>query len=136
MKKRAPTTPPDGVYQDFRAILHVSAGPTQAAAVFAAAKADGVKVVGLADHQAPKTDSPSGLRDGVLFISDDAASTDFQGIAIYSAQADAAVHQAFYDHIHKAMKQPLERRRLLADFKSYPDEFYAAGTGVLPQLLD
>jgi acetyl esterase/lipase len=136
MKKRAPTTPPAGVYQDFRAILHVSAGPTQAAEVLAAAKADGVKVVGLADHQGPKADSPSGLRDGVLFISADAASIDFHGIAIYSAQSDAAVHQAFYDYIHKSMKQPLERRRLLADFKSYPDEVYAAGTGVLPQLLD
>jgi acetyl esterase/lipase len=135
MKKRAPTTPPAGIYQDYRAILRIPAGPTEAAEILSAAKADGVKVVSLADRQGPKTDPPPSLRDGVLFISDDAASADSHGIAIYSAQADASIHQAFYDYIRKAMKQPLERRRLVADFKAYPDEFYAAGTGVLPQLL-
>jgi acetyl esterase/lipase len=129
MKQRA-TLPAIGVYQDYRAILQ---GNAARAEVLAAAKAGGVNVVMFTDPGA-KPGANSELRDGVLFIAgpeDDR----FRGMEIYNRQTDAALHKELCDYIRKAMKQPLERHRLIADFKAYPDEFYAAGTDVLPQLL-
>jgi acetyl esterase/lipase len=73
MKQRAHANPPLGVYQDFRAILHIHAEDADhtkgtRAEVLAAAKAADVRVVMFTDHRGPKADTWSGLRDGVLFI--------------------------------------------------------------------
>jgi acetyl esterase/lipase len=62
-----------GVYEDFRAVLHVHAedsdhtkGTRQQ--VLDAAKKTGVRVVMFSDHGGPKPDTWHGLRDGVLFF--------------------------------------------------------------------
>ena len=67
------TVPDLGVYQDFRAVIHVHAedsdhtkGTRQE--VLAAAKKTGVRVVMFTDHRGPKTDTWHGLRDGILFF--------------------------------------------------------------------
>jgi acetyl esterase/lipase len=65
--------PPRGVFEDYRAILHVHAedsahtGGTRAE-VLAAAKRTGVRVILFADHRGPKPDTWRGVRDGVLFV--------------------------------------------------------------------
>jgi acetyl esterase/lipase len=73
MKTRATAPPPPGVYQDFRAILHIHAEDADhtkgtRAEVLKAAKAAEVRVVMFTDHRGPKPETWSGLRDGVLFI--------------------------------------------------------------------
>lgn len=73
MKIRAHAPPPPGVYQDFRAVLHVHAEDADhtkgtRAEVLKAAREDEVSVVMFTDHRGPKPDTWSGLRDGVLFI--------------------------------------------------------------------
>src|SRR5262249_22591358 len=62
-----------GLYEDFRAVLHVHAedsdhtkGTRQE--VLAAAKKTGVRVVMFTDHSGPKSDTWHGMRDGVLFF--------------------------------------------------------------------
>jgi acetyl esterase/lipase len=73
MKIRAAAPPPPGVYQDFRAILHIHAEDSDhtkgtRAEVLKAAKQADVRVVMFTDHRGPKPETWSGLRDGVLFI--------------------------------------------------------------------
>jgi len=65
--------PLDGIYHDYRAVIHVHAEDAQHTLgtreqVLAAAKADGVDVVLWTDHNGPKPDTWHGLRNGVLFI--------------------------------------------------------------------
>jgi acetyl esterase/lipase len=65
--------PLDGIYHDYRAVIHVHAEDAQhtlgtRAQVLAAAKQDGVDVVLWTDHHGPKPDTWRGLRNGVLFI--------------------------------------------------------------------
>jgi len=72
MKERV-VTPPLGVYQDFRAILHIHAEDadhtkgTRAEVLKAAREAD-VQVVMFTDHRGPKPETWHGIREGVLFI--------------------------------------------------------------------
>jgi acetyl esterase/lipase len=73
MKKRAVAAPSPGVYQDFRAVLHVHAEDADhtkgtRAEVLKGAKEAEVSVVMFTDHRGPKPETWSGLRDGVLFI--------------------------------------------------------------------
>src|SRR5260370_19481319 len=70
-ERKAPPQP--GVYNDYRAVLHVhaeDAAHTKGTRpeVLAGAQAAGVQVVLFTDHRGPKPDTWSGLRDGVLFI--------------------------------------------------------------------
>jgi len=65
--------PPIGIYNDYRAILHVHAEDAEHTLgtrdqVLAAAKETGVKVIMWTDHRGPKPETWSGYRDGVLFI--------------------------------------------------------------------
>lgn len=73
MKTRATAPPPPGVYQDFRAILHIHAEDADhtkgtRAEVLKGAKEAEVRVVMFTDHRGPKPETWSGMRDGVLFI--------------------------------------------------------------------
>lgn len=65
--------PLPGIYQDYRAVMHVHAEDAPhtlgtRAQVLEGAKAAGVRVVMSTDHRGPKADSWSGVHDGVLFI--------------------------------------------------------------------
>jgi acetyl esterase/lipase len=65
--------PWQGVYFDYRAVLHVHAEDSAHTRgtrlqALAGAKAAGVQVVMFTDHRGPKPDTWRGLRDGVLFI--------------------------------------------------------------------
>jgi acetyl esterase/lipase len=66
--------PPDfGVYEDFRAVIHVHAEDAPhtkgtRAQVLEAAKKTGVRIVMFTDHGGPKPETWRGLRDGILFI--------------------------------------------------------------------
>jgi len=67
------TLPVSGVYNDYRAVLHVHAEDADhtkgtRAEVLRAAKATGVSVVMFTDHRGPKPETWSGMREGVLFI--------------------------------------------------------------------
>ncbi len=164
MKKRAPTRPPEGVYQDFRAVLHVHAedsGHTKGtrAEVLKAAKEDDVQVVLFSDHGGPKPETWRGMHDGVLLIAGseddhelhypslklrfqshveerpDMPADGFQGMEIYNRHSDAAAHNEIYEYIKTAMKDPREWRRLVEKEKLYPDEIFAAGTDPLQVLL-
>lgn len=73
MKKRAVAQPPPGIYQDYRAVLHIHAEDADhtkgtRAEVLKAALEDEVRVVMFTDHRGPKPETWSGFRDGVLFI--------------------------------------------------------------------
>ncbi len=62
-----------GVYQDYRAVLHVHAEDADhtlgtRSEVLRAAKAAGVRVVAFSDHNGPKADTWQGVRDGVMFF--------------------------------------------------------------------
>jgi len=65
--------PQPGIYNDYRAVLHVHAEDSDhtkgtRAEVLRAAKAVGVSVFMFTDHRGPKPDNWSGMRDGVLFF--------------------------------------------------------------------
>ena len=67
------TLPSSGIYEDFRAVMHVHAEDSDHTKgtrkeVLQAAKAVGVNVVLWTDHRGPKPDAWRGIRDGVLFI--------------------------------------------------------------------
>jgi acetyl esterase/lipase len=71
--KERKSLPQSGVYNDYRAVLHVHAEDAPHTKgtrpeVQAGAKAAGVQVVMFTDHRGPKPDTWSGVRDGVLFI--------------------------------------------------------------------
>ena len=72
MKSRA-QWPNLGVYNDYRAILHIHAEDADHTKgtrpeVLAAAKETGVSVIMWTDHRGPKPDTWRGMREGVLFI--------------------------------------------------------------------
>jgi acetyl esterase/lipase len=72
MQKRI-AAPLLGVYQDYRAILHIHAEDADhtkgtRAEVLKAARETDVKVIMFTDHRGPKPETWRGLRDGVLFI--------------------------------------------------------------------
>jgi acetyl esterase/lipase len=80
--KERQTLPNLGVYEDFRAVLHVHAEDSDHTKgtrpeVLDAAKKTGVRVVMWTDHRGPKPETWRGLRDGVLFI---AGSEDGNGV--------------------------------------------------------
>ena len=65
--------PLPGIYNDYRAVLHVHAEDADHTKgtreeVLKGAKAAQVKVVMFTDHRGPKSGTWSGLREGVLFI--------------------------------------------------------------------
>ena len=70
-----------GVYEDFRAVVHVHAEDSDHTKgtrreVLAAARKTGVRVVLLTDHRGPKPETWNGLREGILFL---AGSEDSDG---------------------------------------------------------
>ena len=73
LARQRKTLPVTGVYQDYRAVLHVHAEDADhtkgtRVEVLAGAKAAGVQVVLWGEHRGPKPDTWTGMRDGVLFI--------------------------------------------------------------------
>jgi acetyl esterase/lipase len=65
--------PNQGVYEDFRAVMHVHAEDADhtkgtRAELLAAARKAGVRVVLSTDHRGPKPDSWRGMHEGVLYI--------------------------------------------------------------------
>jgi acetyl esterase/lipase len=131
--------------------------------VLKAAKATLVQVVMFTDHRGPKPDTWRGLRDGVLFISGseddhllrfpgneaggelrflshteevpDKSSDGYQGIEIYNRHTDFERDKTFLAYFKDVLSKPVEFKKLAAKVKQYPDEFFAAGTTVLPGLL-
>ena len=129
--------------------------------VLKAAKAALVAVVMFTDHKGPKPDTWSGLREGVLFIPGseddhqlrfpsssgnlrflshteevmDKDSDGYQGMEIYNRHTDFARDKAFLEYFKDAVAKPAEFRKLAAKVKQYPDEFFAAGTNAIPELL-
>lgn len=166
--KARQSPPPVGVYQDFRAVMHVHAEDAPHTKgtrdeLLKGAKIAQVQVVLYTDHRGPKPESWRGMRDGVLFIAgseddhmlrypaNDAgpemkflshleerpnmAYDGFTGTEIYNRHTDAVVNKAFHEYIQGAMKDPKEWTKLTNLQKRYPDEVFAAGTGVLPEFF-
>ncbi len=157
MRIRAVTHPPAGVYQDFRAVFPIHVEEDQRAEVLRAAKEADVRVVMLAGRNDAKPEAWSGFREGVLFIpgsGDDHGlrypaspagpevrflsgleenPTGFQGMEIYDRLA--SLPQDMTEHFQSAAKDPKAWKRLIVKEKEFPDEVFAAGTGVLPPLL-
>jgi acetyl esterase/lipase len=129
--------------------------------VLAAARETGVSVIMWTDHRGPLAASWHGMRDGVLFLpgSEDtnrlrfpgadgdllfmshleetpAASSDgFAGMEVYNRHADFERKSDFRAYLDYALKHRAEWRTLVDRLKSYPLEFYAAGTGVLEEYV-
>ncbi len=155
-----------GVYQDFRAVIHVHAEDAEHTLgtreqVLEGAKNAGVQVIMWTDHPGAKPGAWHGMRDGILFIpgsEDDhllrfpnpagdltflshveerptMPSNGSQGMEIYNRHADATAHPEVYDYIKAAMAKPREWKKLVSLLKEYPDEVFAAGTDIMPVLL-
>ncbi|MEK7676584.1 MAG: alpha/beta fold hydrolase [Verrucomicrobiota bacterium] len=102
------TLPASGVYEDFRALLHVHAEDADHTKgtrpeVLAAAKKTGVQVVLWTDHRGPKPETWRGLREGVLFI---AGSEDGNGALRFpdfneQGQAQSEGGLRFLSHIEE-----------------------------------
>jgi acetyl esterase/lipase len=106
MKIRAHAPPPPGVYQDFRAILHIHAEDADhtkgtRAEVLKAAREAEVRVVMFTDHRGPKPETWSGLRDGVLFI----PGSEDDHLLRYPASA-AGPELRFLSHIEERPDMP------------------------------
>ncbi|MBM3836969.1 MAG: alpha/beta fold hydrolase [Verrucomicrobia bacterium] len=164
-----------GVYEDFRAVMHVHAEDSDHTKgtrpeVLAAARKAGVRVVIWTDHRGPKPDTWRGLREGVLFIAGsedgngvlrfpdyspegqplaegglrflshieeryDAASEGFVGMEICNRHTDAVLDNTMYLFLAGALNDPEKWRKLVENFKAYPDEFFGAGTGYQPKIF-
>jgi hypothetical protein len=73
--------PSYGVYEDFRAVIHVHAEDSDHTKgtreqVLEAAKNTGVRIVMFTDHRGPKPDTWRGLRNGILFFAGSEESGD------------------------------------------------------------
>src|SRR5262249_34988048 len=139
LAKQRKSLPRLGVYEDYRAVLHVHAEDSDhtkgsRVEVLRGAKAAGVSIVMFTDHRGPKTDTWSGMRDGVLFFAgseDDhllrfpspggdlrflshleetpgAKSEGFQGMEIYNRHTDAKDEKEFDEYFRAAMKDPAQ----------------------------
>lgn len=166
--KERQTLPNLGVFEDFKAVMHVHAEDADHTKgtrpeVLAAAKKTGVRIVMWTDHRGPKSDTWRGLRDGVLFIAGsedgngvlrfpdygsdqkpiaegglrflshieeryDAASEGFAGMEICNRHTDAVLDKATYLYLLGATGDAEKWRKMVDDFRAYPDEFFGAGT--------
>jgi acetyl esterase/lipase len=160
--------PPDlGVYDDFRAVMHVHAEDAEHTKgtrrqVLEAAKKTGVRIVMFTDHGGPKPETWHGMRDGILFLAGeenggagllrfpefrpdrtpmpdgelrflshieeryDASGDGFVGMEISNRHTDAKLDKGLQDSLLAAMPRPDEWLKWVANFKTYPDEFFAA----------
>lgn len=149
--------PQPGIYNDYRAVIHIHSGSVDPDQELESAKQAGVDVIMCAYPNAPEPNAWRGFHDRILFIpgardnhelrfpdrdiplrflSDaehvTAISSDgFQGMEIYDRRADARRHPEFAEYI----ENPRQRRKLASKQKQYPDEVFAAGTGELPDYL-
>ena len=155
-----------GPWRDFRAAIHVHAEDSEhtkgtRAEVLTAAKADGFSVVMFTDHDGPKPDTWSGMRDGILFFagSEDAhqlrfpnpdgdlrflshleeipnaTGERFTGMEIYNRHTDEKDETAFEDYLRAAIKNPAEWSKLVRLQSLYPDEVFNAGTDYWPTIF-
>lgn len=153
--------PPAGIYQDFRAVIHIHAEDAAhtkgtRAELLAAAKQTGVQVVVFTDHRGPKPDTWRGMRDGILFLAGseddhqlrvpgtpelkflshleerpDMPSAGFTGTEIYNRHTDAADDPEFLKYFQAAAGNPAEWASLVGRWRQYPDEAFNAGTDYL-----
>ena len=158
-----------GVYQDIPAVLHVHAEDAphtlgKRAEVLTAAKKSGIRVVMFSDHgAAPKADSWTGERDGVLFLAGnenggkhelaypnpgpgvrfhshvegqmDASPDGWDGMEIYNRHADAEDDTDLLAMLKEAVASPAKMQALAALFKKYPDEVFGAGCDYWPEIF-
>jgi acetyl esterase/lipase len=149
--------PQPGIYNDYRAIVHVHDEHAAPAQQLESAKQAGVDVILCADPKAPKPDAWRGFHGRVLFIpgaqDDDElrfpdteiplrflselskdtgiSSGRFQGMEIYDRRVDAKRHPELLEYL----ENPRQRRKLASKQKQYRDEVFAAGTGELSDYL-
>ena len=100
--------PPVGIYNDYRAILHVHAEDAEHTLgtreqVLAAAKETGVNIIMWTDHRGPKPETWRGLKSGVLFI---AGSEDGDEHRLRYPRVDGDL--LFLSHIEEAPDKPSE----------------------------
>ena len=100
--------PSIGLYNDYRAVMHVHAEDADhtkgtRAEVLQAAKAVGVQVVMFTDHRGPKPDTWQGFRDGVLFI---AGSEDDHLLRFPKAGGDLRFLSHLEEILDKSAAQP------------------------------
>ncbi|MBI1786762.1 MAG: alpha/beta hydrolase fold domain-containing protein [Acidobacteria bacterium] len=156
----------ESLYNDYRAVLHVHAEDSKHTfgtrdEVLRAAKATGVSVVFFTDHNGPRPETWSGLRDGVLFIPGaegdgflkfpagdrtltflshpeeryDADVAALHGMEIYNRHTDAKDETGFYAYFEKLRKDPAEWKKLAAKVARYPDECFAAQADYWPEIF-
>lgn len=126
MKKRL-VLPELGVYQDFRAVLHI---PGAAPEAIQAAKADDVEIV-LQTGQVSA--AQTGLRNGILFLGGfPPPGQEWELLAgVPEPASPPEPHVAA--EIRRAMNDPKEWKKLLAKMKNYPDEAFAAAAAAVPE---
>jgi acetyl esterase/lipase len=104
-KKARVERPGTGIYEDYRAVLHVHAedskhtGGTRTK-VLEGARLVGVQIVMLTDHRGPKTDTWRGLREGVLFFAG-SEENDRLRFPLFSGEAIAREDLQFICHIEE-----------------------------------
>ncbi len=134
MKIRPHAAPAQGVYQDFRAVLTKGAREE----LLKAAKQAGVQVV---LFTTPKSGDSSVLHEGVLFLqgSEDGHALRFSGspeLRFSTAIEDIPTgFQGAIVHREPASPSPAPSKRLAAEAKLYPDEFFAATSDASPLSL-
>ncbi|HLJ13140.1 MAG TPA: alpha/beta hydrolase fold domain-containing protein [Bryobacteraceae bacterium] len=128
MKKRL-DLPELGVYQDFRAVLHV---PGAIEETLKAAKDDDVQVV---LEAGPADGAPAGLHDGVLFLPGFAPPGREPMLLAPAAQTPATEDPKETAYFRRAMEDEKQWKKLIARMKDYPDEVFAAAAGTVPQFL-
>ncbi|GEM_PF-214474 len=100
-----------GVYQDFRAVIHVHAEDaphtkgTRPEVLQAAQKA-GVQVVMFTDHGGPKPETWRGLRDGILFFAGE--ENGGAGLLRFPAESPGETEFRFLSHIEERYDAPSE----------------------------
>jgi acetyl esterase/lipase len=58
----------------------------------------------------------------------DAATKGFAGMEICNRHTDAKIDPRFYDYLNEAANDGAKWRKVLENFRTYPDEFFAAGS--------
>jgi acetyl esterase/lipase len=158
--------PPGEIWQDVRAVMHIHAEDAPHTKgtrpeVLAAAKLAQVKVVLWSDHRGPKSDTWSGMREGILFLPGaeedhrlrfpssalndtllflshleerpQASSDGSAGMEIYNRHSDESDETQFESWFLATMKKPDEWVRLVERARKYPDEVFAAGCDYWPE---
>lgn len=120
--------PKVGIYEDFRAVLHVHAedsahtGGTRAE-VLEAARKSGVQVVMLSDHKGPKPGSWHGMRKGVLFFAGSEEEGWLRFPSLESPDRPSSDEELrFLSHLEERLDAPLSGFQGLEIYNRHTDE--------------